>query len=129
MKHHVSGRLMLDMALSYSPTVLKRLALKNHRLLVRWSAINLLQLSLNFSNGNGSLNLEGVGRAVKSHYKYIHGYSLRPEGPSRKTNSLIGSPWILTSIVLELIQPLNLCSFPLTSSWRSALQTKLLFSL
>lgn len=79
----VNGRLMPDAAFSYCPTVLKSHAGKYYPQLVYWSAINLKEFSLDFSNGIGSLNLKGMGPAAESRYKNTHGCFT----PTRRTQS------------------------------------------
>merc|ERR1712036_171801 len=68
----MESRLLLNVVVSKSATILKLLASKNETLLIRRNALLVLNLGLHILNRVVSLNLESDGLASQSLHKNLH---------------------------------------------------------
>ena len=71
-KYQVEGRLLLDVVVRESPSVLKLLTSEDKSLLVRGDTFLILNLSLHVLDGIRSLNIEGDGLASQRLYEDLH---------------------------------------------------------
>jgi len=71
-KHEVESRLLLNVVVSESATVLELLASEDEALLIRWDAFLVLDLGLHVLDRIGRLNIEGDGLARQRLHEDLH---------------------------------------------------------
>lgn len=71
-KYQVEGRLLLDVVVRESPSVLKLLTSEDKSLLVRRDTFLILNLGLHVLDGIRSLNIEGDGLTSQRLYEDLH---------------------------------------------------------